>query len=160
MLVADKEIADYFDATVAAGAPPKRAANWLINELLARVDDPRKLAAADIAVAPAALAELIGLIDSGTISGKLGKDVFARMWTERRRAGEIVEAEGLAQVSDTGAIEDACRKVVAANPDEVARFRAGNAKLIGFFVGAVMKETGGKANPKTVNEILQRLLAS
>ena len=160
MLVAEKEVAGYFDATVAAGAPPKRAANWLINEVLARVDDPRKLGAADIAIAPAALAELIGLIESGTISGKLGKDIFARMWTERRRAGEIVAAEGLAQVSDSGAIEEACRKVVAANPDEVARFRAGSAKLMGFFVGAVMKETGGKANPKTVNEILQRLLAT
>ena len=160
MLIADKEVAGYFDATVAAGAPPKRAANWLINEVLARVDDPRKLGAADIAIAPVALAELIALIDSGKISGKLGKDIFARMWTERRRAGEIVAAEGLAQVSDTGAIEEACRKVVAANPDVVERYRAGNAKLIGFLVGAVMKETGGKANPKTVNEILQRLLTS
>ena len=149
VLVAEKEVAGYFDATVAAGAPPKRAANWVINEVLARVDDPRKLGAADVAIAPAALAELIGLIESGKISGKLGKDIFARMWTERRRAGEIVAAEGLAQVSDSGAIEEACRKVVAANPDEVGRYRAGNAKLMGFFVGAVMKETGGKANPKS-----------
>jgi aspartyl-tRNA(Asn)/glutamyl-tRNA(Gln) amidotransferase subunit B len=160
VLVADKEVAAYFDATVAAGAPPKRAANWLINEVLARAGDPRKLGDADIAVAPAALAELLGLIESGKISGKLGKDVFTRMWTERRRAGDIVAAEGLAQVSDSGAIEEACRKVVAANPEVVERLRAGNAKLMGFFVGAVMKETGGKANPKTVNEILQRLLAS
>jgi len=160
VLVAEKEVAGYFDATVAAGAPPKRAANWLLNEVLARVDDPRKLGDADIAVAPAALAELIGLIESGTISGKLGKDIFTRMWTERRRAGELVAAEGLAQVSDSGAIEEVCRKVVAANPDAVARLRAGNAKLFGFFVGAVMKETGGKANPKSVNEILQRLLSS
>ena len=79
-----KEVAAYFDATVAAGAPPKRAANWLINELLARVDDPRTLGAADVAVPPAALAELIGLVEAGTISGKLGKEIFARMWTERR----------------------------------------------------------------------------
>jgi aspartyl-tRNA(Asn)/glutamyl-tRNA(Gln) amidotransferase subunit B len=81
------------------------------------------------------------------------------MWQERRRASEIVQAEAIAQVSDTALIEEACRKVVAASPDEVARYRAGNAKLIGFFVGAVMKETGGKANPKAVNEILRKLLA-
>jgi aspartyl-tRNA(Asn)/glutamyl-tRNA(Gln) amidotransferase subunit B len=159
VLVADKEIAAYFDATVAAGGAPKRAANWLINEVLARVDDPRRLGVDDLPVPPAALAELIALIDGGTLSGKLGKDIFTRMWSERRRAGELVAAEGLAQVSDQGAIEDACRKVVAANPEEAARFRAGNAKLMGFFVGAVMKETAGKANPKSVNEILKRLLA-
>ena len=159
VLVADKEIAGYFDATVAAGAPPKRAANWVINEVLARAPDPRRLGDADLAIAPGALAELIALIESGTLSGKLGKDIFARMWSERRRAGEIVAAEGVAQVSDQGEIEAACRKVVAAHPDEAQRLRAGNAKLIGFFVGAVMKETGGKANPKAVNEILQRLLA-
>jgi aspartyl-tRNA(Asn)/glutamyl-tRNA(Gln) amidotransferase subunit B len=160
VLVADKEIAGYFDATVAAGAPAKRAANWVINEVLARVDDPRRLGGDDLPITPAALAELVGLIDSGTLSGKLGKDIFARMWAERRRAAEIVAAEGLAQVSDQGAIEEVCRKVVAANPDEAARFRAGTTRLMGFFVGAVMKETGGKANPKSVNEILQRLLAT
>jgi len=159
VLVADKEIAGYFDAAVAAGAPPKRAANWVINEVLARVDDPRRLGDGDLPVTPAALAELVALIDAGTLSGKQGKDIFARMWSERRRAAEIVAAEGVAQVSDQGAIEEACRKVVAANPAVAARFRAGDARLMGFFVGAVMKETGGKANPKSVNEILQRLLA-
>ena len=107
----------------------------------------------------AALAELVELVEGGTPSGKLAKDVFGRMWTERRAAGDIVAAEGLAQVSDSGALEAAC-KAVDANPDEVSRFRAGNAKLLGFFVGAVMKETGGKANPKAVNDILRRLLGS
>jgi aspartyl-tRNA(Asn)/glutamyl-tRNA(Gln) amidotransferase subunit B len=159
VLVAEKEIAAYFDATAAAGAPPKRAANWLINEVMARIDDPRRLGDVDMPVPPGALAELIGLIESGTLSGKLGKDIFARMWTERRRAAEMVAAEGLSQVSDQGALEEACRKVVAAHADEAARFRAGTTRLMGFFVGAVMKETGGKANPKSVNEILQRLLA-
>ena len=108
-------------------------------------------------VPPAALAELVASSRTGTLSGKLGKDVFARMWTERRAAGEIVAAEGLAQVSDSGALEEACKRVVAAHPDEAGRFRA-NPKLMGFFVGAVMKETGGKANPKAVNEILRQLL--
>ncbi|HVR63836.1 MAG TPA: Asp-tRNA(Asn)/Glu-tRNA(Gln) amidotransferase subunit GatB [Polyangia bacterium] len=158
VLVAEREIAAYFDATVAAGAAPKRAANWVINEVLARVDDPRRLGAADLTVSPAALAELCNLIDEGTLSGKLGKDVFERMWSEGRRAGDIVAAEGLAQVSDDRALEEACRRVVAAHPDEAARFKAGRTQLMSFFVGAVMKETGGKANPKSVNEILRRLL--
>jgi aspartyl-tRNA(Asn)/glutamyl-tRNA(Gln) amidotransferase subunit B len=159
VLVAEQEVASYFDATVAAGAPPKRAANWLINEVLARVDDPRRLSDPDLPLPAGALAELIALIEAGTLSGKLAKDIFARMWSERRRAGEIVAAEGLAQVSDSDALEEACRQVVAAHPEEVARFNAGSPKLMGFFVGGVMKATGGKANPKTVNEILRRLLA-
>jgi Asp-tRNA(Asn)/Glu-tRNA(Gln) amidotransferase B subunit len=131
----------------------------VINEVLARVGDPRRLGDAALPIPPPALAELIAFIDDGTLSGKLGKETFARMWAEKRRAGAIVEAEGLAQVSDQGELESACKRVVDAHPDEAARFRAGNAKLIGFFVGAVMKETGGKANPKSVNEILRRLLA-
>jgi aspartyl-tRNA(Asn)/glutamyl-tRNA(Gln) amidotransferase subunit B len=159
VLVAEQEVAAYFDATVAAGAPPKRAANWVINEVLARVGDPRHLGGPDVPIVPAALAELVALIEAGTLSGKLGKEIFARMWTERRRASDIVQAEGLSQVSDSGALEEACRRAVASHPEEVTRFRAGNAKLMGFFVGEVMKETGGKANPKAVNEILRRLLA-
>ena len=166
VLVAEREIADYFDATVAAGAAakisekisPKKAANWVINEVLARVDDPRRLADAAMPVPALALAELIGLVEAGTLSGKLGKDVFLRMWNERRRAADIVAAEGLAQVSDTGSIEEACKRVIAGHPEELARYRGGDKKLLGFFVGAVMKETGGKANPKGANEILRRLL--
>ena len=80
------------------------------------------------------------------------------MWNERRRAADIVAAEGLAQVSDTGSIEEACKRVIAGHPEELARYRGGDKKLLGFFVGAVMKETGGKANPKGANEILRRLL--
>jgi aspartyl-tRNA(Asn)/glutamyl-tRNA(Gln) amidotransferase subunit B len=166
VLVAERDIADYFDATVAAGAAakngakiePKRTANWVINEVLARVDDARRLAEPALPVPAAALAELVALVEGGTLSGKLGKDVFLRMWNERRRAGDIVAAEGLAQVSDSGSIEEACRKVIAASPGELERYRAGEKKLLGFFVGAVMKETGGKANPKGANEILRRLL--
>jgi aspartyl-tRNA(Asn)/glutamyl-tRNA(Gln) amidotransferase subunit B len=162
VLVSEREIADYFEATVAAAASPavtaKKAANWVINEVLGRVDDPRRLSDAEIPVAPAALGELIALVESGTLSGKLGKDVFVRMWAERRRAQDIVSAEGLAQVSDSGSIEGACQKVIEAHPAELGRYRAGEKKLLGFFVGAVMKETGGKANPKGVNEVLRRLL--
>ena len=158
VLVSEREIADFFDAASAEPALAKKLANWVINEVLARVPDPRQLAA-DPPVKPAALAELVALLDKGTLSGKQAKEVFARMWSERRTAGDIVAAEGLTQVSDTGALEAACRQVVEANPGEVARFKAGEAKLMGFFVGQVIKQTGGKANPKSVNEILRRLLA-
>ncbi len=159
VLVSERAIGDYFDqAFTAAPALPKKIANWIINEVLGRADDPRKLTDTAIPVPPAALAELVQLIEKGTLSGKLGKDVFARMWQERRRAGDIVAAESVAVVSDTSVIEDACKRVVERSPDEVARYRGGNAKLMGFFVGNVMKETGGKANPKVVNEILRKLL--
>jgi aspartyl-tRNA(Asn)/glutamyl-tRNA(Gln) amidotransferase subunit B len=157
VLAAEREIADYFDTVAAAGAPAKRAANWVINEVLARVDDPRRLGDAALPVPAAALAELVKLVEDNTLSGKLAKDVFARMWAERRTAREIVAAEGLAQVSDGGALEEACKRVIAAHPDEAARFKT-TPKLMGFFVGAVMKETGGKGNPKAVNEILRKLL--
>jgi Asp-tRNA(Asn)/Glu-tRNA(Gln) amidotransferase B subunit len=133
-------------------------ANWIINEVLARVGDARGLAAADLPVPAAALAELVDLVEKGMLSGKLAKDVFGRMWQEKRRAGDIVASESVALVSDAGLIEETCKKVVAGYPDEVARFRAGQSKLLGFFVGKVMKEMGGKADPKTANEILQRLL--
>jgi aspartyl-tRNA(Asn)/glutamyl-tRNA(Gln) amidotransferase subunit B len=164
VLVGEREIADYFDAVMAAvasaGVPGKRAANWVLNEVLARAGDPRALAAPDVPVPPAALGELVVLVESGTLSGKLGKEVFARMWSERRRAAELVAEEGLAQVSDSGSIEEACRRVLERSAAEVARFRGGDGKLMGFFVGQVMKETGGKANPKAVNETLRRLLGT
>jgi aspartyl-tRNA(Asn)/glutamyl-tRNA(Gln) amidotransferase subunit B len=159
VLVSERPIGDYFDAALAAApAHPKKIANWLINEVLGRVDDPRGLGAESIPVPPAALAELVDLVEKGTLSGKLGKDVFARMWQEKRRAGDIVATESVSLMSDTAAIEEACKRVVERSPDEVARFRGGNVKLMGFFVGNVMKETGGKANPKIVNEILRKLL--
>jgi aspartyl-tRNA(Asn)/glutamyl-tRNA(Gln) amidotransferase subunit B len=157
VLVADREVADYYDAAVAAGAPAKRAANWVINEVLALVGDARRLGDADVAVPAAALAGLVKLVEDGTLSGKLAKDVFARMWAERRTAADIVAKEGLAQVSDGGELEAACKRAIAAHPDEASKFKS-NPKLMGFFVGAVMKETGGKGNPKAINEILRKLL--
>ena len=159
VLTSEREIADYFDAAgKVCTAPAKKLANWILNEVLARVDDPRALAAADLPVPPVVLAELVDLVEKGTLSGKLAKDVFGRMWQEQRRAGEIVASESVAVVSDVGLIEETCKQVVAAHPDEVARFRGGQSKLLGFLVGKVMKEMGGKADPKTANEILQRLL--
>jgi aspartyl-tRNA(Asn)/glutamyl-tRNA(Gln) amidotransferase subunit B len=131
----------------------------VLNEVLARVPDARGLAGADLPVPPAGIAELVGLVEKGTVSGKQAKEVFGRMWQERRGASEIVQAAGMSQVSDTAALEEACRRAIAAHPDEVARYRAGRAQLLGFFVGQVLKETGGQANPKVVSEILRRLMS-
>jgi aspartyl-tRNA(Asn)/glutamyl-tRNA(Gln) amidotransferase subunit B len=109
-------------------------------------------------VSPSALAGLIALVESGTLSTKLGKDVLAKMWGTGSTADAIVQKENLAQVSDTGAIESAVAAVIDAHPSEVERLKGGDKKLTGFFVGQVMKATGGKANPKTVNEMLGKLL--
>jgi aspartyl-tRNA(Asn)/glutamyl-tRNA(Gln) amidotransferase subunit B len=102
---------------------------------------------------------LIALVDEGVISGKIAKDVFDKMRGTARSPRQIVDAEGLVQLTDAGAIEAACREAVAANPKQVAQYKGGNPKIIGFFVGQVMKATQGKANPEMANEILKRLLS-
>jgi len=162
VLINEREISDYFDAVIGkspAQGVGKKAANWVVNEVLARVADPRALGEPQLPVPPDALSELMGLIESGTLSGKLAKEVFGRMWTESRRAGDIVAKESVAQVSDESVIEAACKQAIEANPKEAERYRAGDKKLVGFFVGQVMKMTDGKANPKSVNQILAKLLS-
>jgi aspartyl-tRNA(Asn)/glutamyl-tRNA(Gln) amidotransferase subunit B len=153
LLASEKEIADYFESVVAAGADAKRAANWVAGEWLrARAER------AGGGLSAAHLAELIGLIDSGAISGKIAKDVFSKAFSADESPAAIVKREGLVQVSDEAAIERACRAVIDKNPGQVDKYRAGNEKLIGFFVGQVMKETSGKANPELVNRLLRKLL--
>jgi aspartyl-tRNA(Asn)/glutamyl-tRNA(Gln) amidotransferase subunit B len=158
VLTGTQALADYFEAVAKAGASPKNAANWIQTELLRRLNDSGK----DIEVSPvspAALAELLKLVESGQITGAVGKKVFATMFESGRAAAEIVAAEGLAQISDTSAIEQAAREVIAKNPDNVAKFKGGNEGVFKFFVGQVMKATRGQANPQAVNDILRRLLA-
>ncbi|MDB4966960.1 MAG: glutamyl-tRNA(Gln) amidotransferase, subunit [Myxococcales bacterium] len=150
VLTADRNIADYFDGVVRVGVSPKLAANWISTEVLSR-DGWR--------VEAAALGELIALIENQTISGKIAKDVFDKMWATGKGARAIVEGEGLTQVTDAGVLEPACRAAVEANPKQVAQYKGGNEKMIGFFVGQVMKATQGKANPAMVNELLKKLLA-
>jgi aspartyl-tRNA(Asn)/glutamyl-tRNA(Gln) amidotransferase subunit B len=110
-------------------------------------------------VTPENLAELLKLMDEGTVSGKLAKAVFEQMYATGKRAGVIVEEKGLVQVRDEGTIESVVDEVLADNPAEVERYKAGNEKLIGFFVGQIMKKTKGKANPKLANEILLKKLS-
>jgi aspartyl-tRNA(Asn)/glutamyl-tRNA(Gln) amidotransferase subunit B len=155
-LTRERELADYFEATVARGAAPKRAASWILTELLSRVGDPREVATAK--VTPEGLAGLLGLWDAGRISGKLAKEIFARMWESGESAETIAQREGLFQQSDEGALEAEVLAVIQANPEQVAQYRAGKHKVLGFFVGQVMKATRGKANPQLVNQLLQRHL--
>jgi len=158
VLTATKELADFFEAAVKAGAPGKAAANWMQTELLRRLNDSGKEITAS-PVTPAALAELLKLVEGGKITAAVGKKVFATMFETGRAASEIVTAEGLgAQVNDD-AIEQAAREVIEKNPDNVAKFKAGNEGVFKFFVGQVMKATKGQANPQVVNDIVRRLLS-
>ena len=155
VLTAERDLADWYEAAVRAGGEPRKTSSWVQSELLRLVKES-SLAACPIK--PDMLAELVKLIDDGTISGKIAKDVFGKMAATGERARAIVEREGLLQVSDSGALEAAARAVVAANPKQAEAYRGGKQQMLGYFVGQVMKATGGKANPALVNEILKKLL--
>jgi aspartyl-tRNA(Asn)/glutamyl-tRNA(Gln) amidotransferase subunit B len=155
VLIAERESADYFEA-VANGRDTKLAANWVINELAGRLNKEGK----DIASSPVSAAQLgaiIDLIGDKTISGKIAKDLFEIVWAEGGDPRAIVEARGMKQVTDLGAIEKAVDDIIAANPDKVADAKT-NPKAIGWFVGQVMKSSGGKANPQAVNDLLKQKL--
>ena len=157
VLTSRRDLADYFEEVVRAHANAKAASNWIMGDLLRLVKE-RKLDVAltitDWPVAAARLGELIALIDEGAISGKIAKTVFEEMVTTGAPPRAIVEAKGLTQVSDEGPILAAIEQVLAAHADKVAEYRGGKDKLFGFFVGQVMKATGGKANPPLVNRLL------
>ena len=155
ILVSDKAIADYFEQ-VAEGRDGKTAANWVINDLLGQLNKSGK----DIEespVSPTQLGGVIDLIKGGTISGKIAKDLFEIVWNEGGEPAQIVEARGMKQVTDTGAIEKAVDEIIAANPDKVEQAKA-KPTLAGWFVGQVMKATGGKANPQAVNDLVKAKL--
>ena len=158
-LTASRELADYYERVVAAlGGEPKLAANWVMGELSGLLNRDNL----DISHAPMSARRLAGLlarIVDGTISGKIAKDVFEAMWSGSADADTIIDEQGLRQITDAGAIERVIAGVMAANPAQLADYRSGKDKLFGFFVGQVMKATGGKANPAQVNELLRRMLA-
>jgi aspartyl-tRNA(Asn)/glutamyl-tRNA(Gln) amidotransferase subunit B len=159
VLTASRELAAYYEEVAAGtGGERKLAANWVMGELSGFLNRDG-LEIGDSRVPAAALAGLLRRIQDGTISGKIAKDVFEAMWTERRDADSIIDARGLRQITDTSAIEKAIAGVMAANPAQLADYRAGKDKLFGFFVGQVMKATGGKANPAQLNELLRKMLA-
>ncbi len=158
VLTASREMADYYEAVVQRlGGQPKLAANWVMGELSGALNRDG-LEIGSSRVDAARLAGLLGRIADETISGKIAKDVFEAMWSEARDADAVIDARGLRQITDTGAIEKVIDEVMARNPKQLADFRSGKDKLFGFFVGQVMKETQGKANPAQVNELLKRKL--
>ncbi|MGB0383163.1 MAG: Asp-tRNA(Asn)/Glu-tRNA(Gln) amidotransferase subunit GatB, partial [Alphaproteobacteria bacterium] len=156
VLCADKMFADYFEDVIKT-APAKMAANWITGELFGALNKAEK----NIDESPVSaqqLADLILLIEEGLISGKIAKQVFDVMWTKGGDPREIVETQGLAQVSDTSALEGIIDGLIAQAPENVEAYKAGKVKIMGWFVGQVMKQTGGKANPSIVNEILKTKL--
>jgi aspartyl-tRNA(Asn)/glutamyl-tRNA(Gln) amidotransferase subunit B len=160
ILTMSRALADYFEAVAAAAeVKPQVAANWVIGDLSGALNkEGIEIEACRISAQD--LAGLINRIHDHTISGKIAKEVFEAMWGGEGNADEVIEARGLRQITDTSAIEAIVDKVIEANPGQVAEYRAGKDKLIGFFVGQVMKETGGKANPGQVNAILKSKLAN
>ena len=156
VLVAARETADYFE-TVAAGRDGKQAANWVTGALFGALNRAG-LGIAQSPVPAAALGALIDRVADGTVSKRSAGDVFEIMVSTGRNADAIIEKQGLRQVSDTGAIEALVDRVIADNPDKAADYRGGRVKLMGWFVGQAMKASGGKANPRAVNEALRTRL--
>jgi len=157
VLTASRELADYFEVAAAAGSDAKRAANWVMGDLLGALNR----AGREIAESPVSAEQLGGMlqrISDNTISGKIAKQVFDCMWNGEGDADAIIDAKGLRQVTDTGAIEKIIDEIIANNPGQLEQYRAGKEKLFGFFVGQVMKATQGKANPAQVNELLKQKL--
>jgi aspartyl-tRNA(Asn)/glutamyl-tRNA(Gln) amidotransferase subunit B len=159
VLTASREMAAFYEDVVGkVGTEPKLCANWVMGDFSAFLNKDG-LELADSRVDAAALAGLVTRIVDNTISGKIAKEVFEAMWAEGKPADAIIEAKGLRQITDTGAIEKAIDEVMAKNPGQLADYRSGKDKLFGFFVGQVMKATGGKANPAQLNELLKKKLA-
>ena len=156
-LVADPAIAAFFEKASALCGQPKKVANVILGMLMREVN-AAQLDTASLAIQPEAVAELVALMEKGTISAKIAADIFPELMKGGIMPEALVKERGLVQVSDTGAIDAAVQKVMAANPAEVEAYRGGKTKLISFFVGQVMREMRGKANPAVVNEALAKFL--
>jgi len=158
LLTSEKAVAAWFEDSVKAGGNPKAVSNWIMGELM-RVLNEENTAIEDCPLKPEQLAGMLLLIEKGTISGKMAKDVFSEMYRTGKDAEIIVKEKGLFQISDESAIEKAVDEIIAKHPAEVERFRAGEEKLLGFFVGQVMKATKGKANPQMLNDLMKKKLS-
>ena len=155
-MVAERAIAEFFEEA-AKGRDAKAVASWITGDLFGHLNK-EGLDILDCPVLPSQIGALVGLISDGTISGRTARDVFSEMWSSRKDPTQIVEEKGLKQVSDLTALESAIDEVIAAGSTQVAQFKSGNEKVIGWFVGQVMQATKGQANPKMVNEILREKL--
>ena len=160
ILTLNRPLASYFEAVAGDSViSPQVAANWIIGDLSSALNKAG-FDIQDSKIEATALAGLLDRINDNTISGKIAKEVFEAMWAGEGSADEVIEAKGLRQITDSSAIEGIVDTVIEQNPGQVAEFRAGKDKLFGFFVGQVMQQTGGKANPAQVNEIIRRKLTS
>ena len=150
-------LALFFDKVLELGATPKIAVNFIMGEIAAYLKEDH-IEITDTKLTPENLAELISLIEKGTISNNIGKQIIIEMMKDGTKASAIVEKKGLSQITDEGAIKEIVQKIVDANPAQVQAYKNGKTNLLGFFVGQVMKETKGRANPKTVNELLREII--
>jgi aspartyl-tRNA(Asn)/glutamyl-tRNA(Gln) amidotransferase subunit B len=157
VLTDDREVAEYFEAAVAAGANPKLVTNWVTQDIAAYLNN-NKLTISEIALKPEVLAELVNLIEKGTISGKIAKELLSELIAKGGSAKELVEKKGLIQISDPAELEKIIDELIAANPKEVEKFRSGKTNVKGFFVGQVMKKTSGRADPKLTNQLIDKKL--
>jgi aspartyl-tRNA(Asn)/glutamyl-tRNA(Gln) amidotransferase subunit B len=158
ILTGTPEIAHYYEDTIQAGADPKKASNWVMGEVL-RVLNETQRPLSEFKIKPSMLADLLVMIDKGTISGSMAKTVFDEMTSTGRSPQTIVEEKGLVQISDKDALEKVVREIIVSSPEEVTKYKAGKTQLLGFFVGRVMQATNGKANPKEVNAIIREILS-
>ncbi len=157
VLTEDREVADYFERAVAAGGNAKLVANWVTQDIAAYLNN-NKVTVTELAFKSEALAELVTLIDKGTISGKIAKDILPELLEKGGSPQKIVEAKGLTQLSDPAELAQAIADVIAAHPKELEKFRSGKGNMKGFFVGQVMKKTGGRADPKLTNQLIDQQL--
>ncbi|MCK5161596.1 MAG: Asp-tRNA(Asn)/Glu-tRNA(Gln) amidotransferase subunit GatB, partial [Candidatus Aureabacteria bacterium] len=157
VLTGEKELADYYEATVKYSSAPKKAANWVMGEFLKEINASR-IALSDVRVSPLSLSGLISLVEKGTISGKIAKEVFSEMFKTGKNPALIIKERGLVQISDETQIEEIIIKALSENSKVVEDYKKGKKSAAGFMVGLVMKATKGKANPKLVNEILRKKL--
>ncbi len=153
----DREVAEYYEAAVNTGADAKLVANWVTQDIAAYLNN-NKLSITEIALKQDSLGELVQLIEKGTISGKIAKEILPELLEQGGSPKEIVESKGMTQISDPGEIEKVITALMSANPSEVEKYRGGKKKLKGFFVGQVMKQTGGRADPKLTNQLVEKLL--
>uniref|UniRef100_UPI001950627F Asp-tRNA(Asn)/Glu-tRNA(Gln) amidotransferase subunit GatB n=1 Tax=Spirulina sp. CCY15215 TaxID=2767591 RepID=UPI001950627F len=154
----DRDVSQYFEAAIADGANPKQVANWVMGDIAGYLNS-EKLTIGEIALQPKILAELVELIEKGTISGKIAKEILPELLTEKIDSlATFVESKGMSQISDTGELEKIIDEILAENPDKVEQFRNGKKKLQGFFVGQIMKKTSGRADPKLANQLLGKKL--
>jgi aspartyl-tRNA(Asn)/glutamyl-tRNA(Gln) amidotransferase subunit B len=158
VLTSSRALAEYYEKTVQLSKKPKAASNWIMGDLLRFLNEDKR-DIKDSPVTPDAIAEMINLIEDGTISGKMAKEIFEGMYRSSKSPRAIIEEKGLVQITDEDALKKAIEEVMTANPEQVEGYRNGKEKLFGFFVGQVMKATKGKANPALVNELLKKMLS-